>query len=209
MIKEIDFEWSRAYAYVIESLENDPARRVIKQVGLRKDRIRPLELPSKTPLAVVFSKLDGSPEQCVAFAKAHGLLRTPAGQGPEPFDGPDGWPHSIKLMKAVINSTIAMVMPSPRWRRTHMPLAPLAKVNIGLVSGLPDPRPTLVLQPPTLWDAMIVQFAQVNASGNEMAICQACEEWFERGINGKRADARFCSRRCQTKFDYRKRRAGK
>jgi hypothetical protein len=206
MIKGVDFEWSRAHEYEIAPFENGPPRRVIKQVGLGKDRIRPLELPSKTPLAVVFSKLDGSPEQCLAFAKAHGLLRTPAGQRPELFDGPDGWPHSIKRMKAVINSTIAMVMPSPRWRRTHMPLA---KVNIGLVSGLPDARPTLVLQPPTLWDAMIVQFAQVNASGNEMAICQACEEWFERGINGKRADARFCSRRCQNKFDYGKRRAGK
>jgi hypothetical protein len=206
MIKGIEFEWSRAHAYEIVPFENNPPRRVIRPVGFRKDRIRPLELPLKKPLAVVFSELDGSPEQCQDFASAYGLLRTPAGKGAEPFVGPDGWLHSIKLMKGVINSTTAMVMPSPRWRRICMPLA---TVDIGLVAGLPDPRPTFVLQPTTLWDAMIVQFAQFKASGNEMASCEHCGESFERGINGKRADARFCSRRCQNKFDYRKRRAGK
>jgi len=201
----IDFQWSRAHAYEIAPSESDPARRVIRERGRGKDRIRPLEL-SKKPLAVRFSELDGSPEGCRAFAQACGLLRTPAGKGPEAFDGPEGWPHSIKRMTLLINATTTMVMPSPRWRRTCMPLA---KATLGLVSGLPDPRPTLVLQPITLWDAMIIQFAQFKASGNDMAICEHCDKWFERGIDGKRADARFCSRSCQNKFDYRKRRDGK
>jgi hypothetical protein len=207
MINGIDFEWSVAHRYEIEPSKDNPARRVIRQVGKGSDPTRPLELP--TLLAVAFSELDGSPEQCLKFARSYGLLRTPAGKGPELFDGPDGWLHSIKLMKSVINATTAMVSPSPRWPRIRMPLE-LAKVEIALVSGLPDPRPTLVLQPVTLWDAMIVQFAQFKASGNnEMVICEYCNKWFKRGINGKRSDARFCSRSCQNKFDYRKRRAGK
>ena len=205
MINGIDFEWSRAHTYEIARDESSSARRVIRQIGGGKDPIRPLELPSKKLLAVEFSELDGSQEQCLRFARAYGLLTKRAGKGPEFFDGPNGWQFHIKRMRAVINAT-ELAMHPPRSRRIHMPLA---TVNIGLVSGLPGARPTFILQPTTLWEAMIVQFAQFKASGNEMVICEECREWFERGINGKRSDARFCSRRCQNKSYYRKGRAGK
>jgi len=52
--------------------------------------------------------------------------------------------------------------------------------------------------PPTLLDAVWLQFGQALASNAQLRQCDHCGKWFEAGIGtGRRADAKFCSSECQ------------
>ena len=85
---DIDFEWARGLDYEYR----DGA---IRQIGKRKER-SPFE---KAPgLYLTFAKLDGTPEACVDFARAWGLLTTPASSAAE--EGLEVWRREIRKMKS-------------------------------------------------------------------------------------------------------------
>jgi hypothetical protein len=190
---DIKFEWTRGHAY-----ECGPE--VIRQTGRGRDRFRPLEIPAKLYLA--FAELDGTPDACVGFARSWGLLTTQARDGA--LERLDGWQREIKQMKSRI-SMVAMVR-TANSRRVRMRMTSL---DVALVSGEPNTRPALVLQPRTLLDAMHLQLAQSHASGAALQTCTQCGKWFEVGGDAKRSMARFCSDSCRNRFHYQKKHGGK
>lgn len=58
----------------------------------------------------------------------------------------------------------------------------------------------LVLTPPTLFEAMLLQCAQAMSTGSELRACAMCGLWFDIGTGGKRRSARFCSDSCRAAF---------
>ena len=58
----------------------------------------------------------------------------------------------------------------------------------------------LQLKPPNLLDAIWLQFGAAITSNAQVRLCAQCGNPFEAGVGtGRRADAKFCSDRCQVK----------
>jgi hypothetical protein len=199
---EIDFEWTRGFAY---ELALGPKRaQVIRQKGTRLERFWPLR--THESLYLLFAKLDGSPEECLQFASRWGLLGMNVIPGTE--EEVDLWQHQIKFVRAWIQSLDAGHVGKPFVTKTGSLFRTRAKItslDVLLSSGVPGARPAMVLQPRTLMDAMMLQLAQSAASGNEILACQQCGEWFEVGADTKRTVAKFCSDRCRFRFNYERR----
>lgn len=70
---------------------------------------------------------------------------------------------------------------------------------------VPDPITgvwQLQLRPPTLLDAIWLQFAQAITSNAELRTCGHCGKWFEAGQGSdRRAGAKFCSDECRVEFN--------
>ena len=114
----VDFEWTRGHDY---EFARDKTGHLIRQVGKGRDHVKPLDLPSKAGLAVAFADLDGTPDRCRAFARAYGLLTTPAHDGAaEPLEL---WQREIKKMRALLSMT-GMVR-TANSRRVHMKMTTL------------------------------------------------------------------------------------
>jgi hypothetical protein len=205
---DIDFKWTRAClttrsahsvdTYVIDTAPVDgKTAQVIRQAaGVGRETFEPLTVPTRLYLA--FAELDGSPEACVAFARAWGLLRTPAAK--DAAESLDIWRREIRQMKSQINM-VSMVR-TENSRRVRMRMTSL---DVALVSGEPNTKPALVLQPRTLVDAMYLQLAQSHASGAALHTCEQCKKWFEVGGVGKRSVAKFCTEECRNRFHYERR----
>ena len=59
-------------------------------------------------------------------------------------------------------------------------------------------RPALYLEPPTLCDAMWLQFAQSVSADIQFKRCAECPTWFPYGTGtGRRRSAFYCSERCR------------
>jgi hypothetical protein len=61
------------------------------------------------------------------------------------------------------------------------------------------------LHPPSLLDALWLQFGQALVSKAELRSCEQCGRWFQAGAGGVRIDAKFCSTECRRKFNSLKR----
>lgn len=188
----ISFEWSKGYTYEVAG-----DGKVIRQSHRGRDRLHPLDL-HKT-LYLDFAALDGSPEACLKFARAWGLLTEKAKlDAAEPLEL---WREKIRRMKSWTHTAASLQIAG----RTHVPVT---AVDVMLAFDNPGIRPALVLRPRTLLDAMLTQFALSRAGGNQLATCEQCAKLFETGTGGKRSVARFCSDECRNRFHY-ERRAGK
>jgi hypothetical protein len=198
---DIDFKWTRACltsrSARSDTYKIDTAAQVIRQAdGVGRETFEPLTVPTKLYLA--FAELDGSPESCVGFARAWGLLTTrAANDASEPLEV---WRREIKEMKAWIRRV--HVVRTENSRRIRMRMTSL---DVALVSGEPNTKPALVLEPRTLLDAMHLQLAQSHASGAALQSCEQCKKWFEVGARGKRSVAKFCSDECRNRFHYERR----
>jgi len=192
---DTEFKWSRGFEYEIGIHEG---MRVIRQSSRTRQTFEPLKVPTKLYLA--FSELDGSPEAYVDFARKWGLLEKPADEGAWEFV--HVWRSEIKKMKNLIGF-VSMVK-TEDGRRLRMEMASLKAF---LVSGEPNTRPALVLQPPSLLEAMKLQLAQSHASGAALQRCSqpSCGKWFEVGAAGKRSVAKFCSDTCRNRYHYERR----
>jgi hypothetical protein len=205
---DIDFDWTRGHAYELAKVGKSE---VIRQISKGRDRVRPLELAAA--LYLTFADLDGSPASCLGFARAWGLLTTTARFGAaEPIET---WLREIKLMKRYV-SMVGMVRTANSARVRLI----LTSLNVGLISGPPnakgetDIKPALIMQPPTLLSAMLVQLAQSRAGGASLQTCEQCGKWFERGgprgQSARRSISVFCSEACKNRHHYdERRRAGK
>jgi hypothetical protein len=198
----VDFPWARGRTYEIVKPANDEP--YIRQTGKNEKPEFPLQNPH---LYLDFAQLDGSPESCLRFAKAWGLLKTQAGIGEQ--ERLSFWRDQIREMRQTIEGL----------RRTieEHAVPPLGffvidEVEVRLIINRLDGRPALSFQPRLLVRAMRVQLAQSIASGKSIDVCQACNKWFETGGRGagvKRAKTKFCSDKHRNDYHYDQRRAGK
>jgi hypothetical protein len=105
--------------------------------------------------------LDGSEDACLAFARAFGLLTTPAkAAAEEPLDV---WRREIRRMKSL--TTMVSAVKTENARRVLMRVVTI-DIGLFLFSGeshgnkvKPLIKPILMLQPKTLLAAMQLQFA--------------------------------------------------
>jgi hypothetical protein len=206
----IDFQWSKGRAYEVvvsrgSRSKDDPLsashvrEAMIRQKGKACDRVRPLEVHNN--LYLEFVHLDGSAAACAAFAAKWGLLKTRYGDAPEPLSM---WRAEIKRMKDTLEGL----------RRAFEEKHPIAMrgahivpVDVKLIPGQPDGRPSLALEPQTLIHAMRLQLAQNIAGGNTLHTCEQCGQPFESGATAKRIMAKFCSDECRKRFHYEHRRS--
>lgn len=185
---KIDFEWTRGYEYKV-------ADGKICQVGTRQERSRPLE--ERGDLYLIFANLDASPGACASFAQNYGLLATPAHRGAA--ESLDIWQREIKNMKAWL------VRDQKHFRVAGRIRAKLTSIDVSLEYEMPDTKPILRLWPTTLSGAMLLQFAQQQASGKTTATCEYCGQWFEVGSAAKRRVAKFCSDEHRNRYHYERR----
>jgi hypothetical protein len=183
----IDFEWGVGRRY-----EYEKADRVIRQTSRLRDLRRPLETFSG--LYHAFAELDGSPEACLKFARTWGLLRQPAKL--DAFERLDDWRGRINEMREWLDVPRYVEMGGIRSRMTQ--------VDVELVSSEAGAKRPMFMRllPRTLFDAMIFQLAQAEASGASLHTCAQCGRWFEVGASGKRTVAKFCSVQCRNRFHY-------
>jgi hypothetical protein len=172
----------------------------IQQKGKGGEKIRPLEMHNN--LYLEFVRLDGSARACTAFATKWGLLKTRYGDAPERLSM---WRAEIKRMKDTLGGLRrAFEEKHPITTRRGAYIVPL---DLKLVSGKPDGRPSLALEPENLVEAMRVQLAQNIAGGNTLHTCEQCGQPFESGATAKRIMAKYCSDECRKRFHYEHRRA--
>jgi hypothetical protein len=211
----IDFDWSRgrsAYEIVAPALRrakgNPFAAKVdephIRQIGAAFDVMRPLE--AHPSLFMDFAKLNGSGEACADFARKWGLLERRADAGGVIQERLSVWRQRIEIMRLSIKGLRRAFEEKHPMAMRGENIAPL---DLKLVPGKLHGRPTLALQPETLWWAMRVQLAQNIAGGNTFHECQRCGAPFVSGPTAKRVIARFCTDYCRKRFHYDQRRVEK
>jgi len=170
--------------------------------GGPKRQMRLKEFPH---LYLEFAKAQ-SPEQLLHFVGRFGRL-TNDDEGDNVrslLSGTKGMSAALELMRGMIGNL-------PKWptgRRFEYETPSLGKIAGGIpIRGkltaalVPDPMTgawQLQLSPPTLLDALWLQFGQALTSNAQLRQCDHCGKWFEAGVGtGRRADAKFCSSQCQ------------
>lgn len=197
---KIQFDWTRGHFYELEK----PAGK--KRSGARSDdgwlivqrdnaaeAIRPLE--HHPTLHLDFAQLDGSPDGCLGFARAWGLLEiAQAHAGARETIG--FWRQRIDEMKqSAMGLRRAFAAKHPI---TQVFGAAVAQLDLKLIPG-PAGRPLLAFKPRDLFGAMRIQLAQSIVNGNSLHTCLQCGKWFER-TEAKGRTAKFCS--SEHRFQY-------
>jgi hypothetical protein len=199
---KIDFEWSRAYStrsgaapYAIKSGK-------IVQIGERKQSYSPLKFGG---LYLEFSRLDSTPEACLAFAEKYGLLCAPARLAARPSEELSFWRSEIKRMRLNIQSlptAIVRVDFSPRGGM----YARVGRMNVLLVAGPVGAPPVMVIEPEDLLQAMNLEMAHFVSGGGLLIPCRNCGLLFQAGrAGGKRTIAQFHNDECRNAFHNAKR----
>jgi hypothetical protein len=191
-----DFEWTCARANRADGgyhyIDGE-----IRQIGRHKSPYEPLRIEG---LYLKFAGLDGSPEACVSFANAYGLLEKRASLANPPFESLRDWQREIKGMKSSI-SALPTVIKVANSRATT---AIVGSLDVMLVPNpAPDEKPALVLKPHSLLQAMNLQLALWVAGGGTLVTCEQCGQPFQAGIGKKRSIARFCGDRCRVQHHRR------
>ena len=204
----IDFEWSRdAKGYRLEH------GRIIGNGGKRL-AYRPLdEFPT---LYNVFAKTPQTPKGLLDFVQKFGRLT----------DGHDGDDVRKVLADIEMISTVLEMLRGRKLPKDKQggPFEYTASTPSGprIVSGgiplrgkltaslAPDPITgawKLKLEPPSLLDAIWLQFGQaVTSDAADLRFCILCGTPFEAGgQSGRRADAKFCSDECRIDYNSLKR----
>ncbi|MEX2628657.1 MAG: hypothetical protein WD341_01875 [Tistlia sp.] len=151
-----------------------------------------------------FSELDDSVEAYIDFASKFGPL-TENGHAPE-GDPVEDWRFWVSYMKHLI--VVREVDPQKLIYDAPSPTE-FGRMRARLVAQGPGGRPALRLIPVSLRDALWLQFAQSTVSGADLRTCDWCGTWFESGGGaGRRAGARFCSEKCRSTFNNRKKSKG-
>jgi hypothetical protein len=144
----------------------------------------------------------------VKFARAWGLLETPAAKGA--METVDNWRREVGKMEGLISvlapknqqpGGILRSGPGIRFQAT--------KIDVAVLSVEAGSRPTMILEPPTLLSAIYLQLATAVAIGKSIRVCAECSRWFHTGIGEKvrRSVAIFCSEECKNRHHYKQRKA--
>jgi hypothetical protein len=215
---DIDFAWSvdtKGYR-----LDNG---RIIGNGGSK----RPYRLQEFPTLHLIFAKTPQTPEGLLRFVNRFGRLtldEPPEGGEPIVGDNVKKILPDIRMISGALEILRGHLGNPPKWQGgpfeydvPPMPGLPRgAKISGGIplrgklsASLVPDPSTgewRLKLAPPTLLDAIWLQFGQALTSNANLRPCDQCGTWFEAGAgSGRRADAKFCSDECRIKFNSLKR----
>jgi hypothetical protein len=207
----IDFEMSvDAKGYRLER------GRIVGQGGAKR-RMRLKDFPA---LFLIFAKVQ-TPETLLNFANKFGRLtmdnlKASIKKGQDEVLRGDDVRFLLGMaeaMSTVLEMARGHIGNLPRWEggafEYEVPsLGKGAKVTGGIpllgkltASLAPDPITgawQLQLQPPSLLDAIWLQFGQALTSNAVLRLCGNCGKWFEAGAgSGRRADAMYCSDRCR------------
>jgi hypothetical protein len=169
-----------------------------------------LKFETKKPLYARFAEIDDSAEGCLQFVRAWGLLKTQAAAGAGERLG--DWQREIKKMRslmAILKATDEQPGGTVHTENSRRVRLKMTSIEVALLSGPSDPRgnnlnrPTLMLQPQNLLDAMHLQLAKFVAGDGSLQVCKQCGEWFERGATeSRRSIAIFCEEKCKNRFHY-------
>jgi hypothetical protein len=199
----IDFEWSLDTAgYRLER------GRIIGNDGPK----RSMRLRDFPPLYPYFARIEQTPKGLLEFVNKFGRLTkdklTPDG---EPVVGDDVRTvlANVKMISEGLGILHGHMGKPPRWLggKFEYEVPGKLKVSGGIpLRGkleawlVPDPvsgKWELQLTPPTLLDAIWLQFGQAITGGTKLRQCQNCGQWFE----GRRADAKFHSDACRIEYN--------
>jgi hypothetical protein len=85
-----------------------------------------------------------------------------------------------------------------------------SRIDVALVFNPVTGKPQFRFTPPTLHNALWLEFGQVLSSDATMRNCVHCGAWFEAGPGtGRREDAKFCSDAHRIAFNSRRRSKGR
>jgi hypothetical protein len=193
----IDIEWSRSLAYEITGAGN---MRRIQPTGKRREQFEPLKIEGEKPLYLRFIELDGSEESLLRFAHAWGLLRSEKQSTGEFIRD---WRNDVEGMKAMASNFGAFSEQTGDELQRVPPgtMTKVTQLEVFLRAG--TDRPTFVLKPRHLLDAMLLQFCTFVAGDGSLGVCKQCHQPFERGGgDSRRSIAVFCSEKCKNRFHY-------
>ena len=142
-----------------------------------------------------FAALAETPAAVCEFASSFGLLlglndRTGAGEDI------GTWFHHIRRFRRLIDIWQSATPTRLRWQTEDLLPAAIAGRLVWRDQG-----PVFSLQPNTLLSALRSQFYAAVAELKEIAACDQCGRWFERGPGkARRSKSRFCSDRCRSDY---------
>jgi hypothetical protein len=204
----IDFEWSRdAKGYRLEH------GRIVGNGGKRL-AYRPLdEFPT---LYNVFAKTPQTFKGALDFVQKFGRLT-----GLDDGDDVRKVVSNIEMILMVLEMLAGRKLPKDQQGGPFEYTASTASGTFVVSGGIPlrgklsawlAPDPTsgawrLKLQPPSLLDAIWLQFGQaITSDAADLRFCARCGNPFEAGgKSGRRADAKFCSSECRIDYNSLKR----
>jgi hypothetical protein len=207
---EVGFTWTRGARYEPDTVKGTL---VIRQIGKQRQTYRPRETELSN-LHLRFAELDYSPEAFASFATDWGLLEKPAAE--DAMESVEGWRREVRKMKGSI-SMFALKAAEPggvlrlRAGSRFGVQFKATTIDVLLLSAEGGARPTMVLQPPNLLNAIWLQLATAVAGGNSIRACAECNRWFHTGIGDKvrRSVAIFCSEECKNRHHYKTKRKAK
>ena len=204
MALEIDFEWTvDAKGYRLDH------GRIIGNGGPKR-RWRLEKFPT---LYLVFAKIEQTPEGLLDFVNKFGRL-TLDKYGERVGDNVRSVLSDLNIISTMFEMLRGRVGNLPKWQGGPVEYE-VPKYGIKVAGGIPlkgkltawlMPDPTtgawqFRLQPPTLLDAIWLQFGSALTGGAALKECAHCRRLFEAGAGvGKRRDARFCSPECKINF---------
>ena len=186
--------------------------RIIGNGGAR----RSYRLKDYPPIYSMFAKIK-QPKELLEFVNKYGRL-TPDDAG-DRGDKVKDILWNAEMISYALETLQGQIGNLPRWsggRFEYKLPKSGGKVSGGIplkgkltASLAPDPVTgvwQLRLQPPSLLDAIWLQFGQAITSNADLKSCDQCGKWFEAGAgSGRRADARFCSNKCRIEFNNQRR----
>jgi hypothetical protein len=162
-------------------------------------------------LFLLFAKVQ-TPEGLLDFVRKFGRLTKDKPDGPHGdemrfvLDHADMMSKMLEMLRGHIGNL-------PRWKGGVVEYeAETPSLRVKVQGGIPLPGKLtawlapdpmtgawqLKLQPPTLLDAIWLQFGQALTSNLVLRPCRGCDKWFEAGVgSGRRGDAQYCSDRCR------------
>jgi hypothetical protein len=208
---DIDFEWSvDTKGYRLDH------GRIIGNGGPKR-RYRLKEFPT---LYSIFATIPPTPEGLLDFVNKFGRLTLDELQDGKPIAGDNVKKvlPNVGMISEALEILRGHVGNPPKWSGgpVEYDLPSGGRVSGGIplrgklsASLAPDPATgtwQLRLQPPTLLDAIWLQFGQAITSNAELRSCERCGKWFEAGQgSGRRKDAKFCTDECRIEFNSLKR----
>lgn len=222
---EIGFEWpvhrggydidspkpktsaSAPLSTIASGLDDPFSGRRLVPAGAEADQRAPLEYHGRLYLQFAqLAEIDEAPEspsyydqfaiRAKEFADRFGLLVLPS-QG-----GNSLWHWHEEAMS--VRRSVELWKDDPDLFPTRLQHdQSVARVDVHITSA--DGRPIMRFVPPSLVQAISLQFLQAVLSGARVKACRHCGKWFEVGAGSRRSVAAFCTDRCRVLDFHRKR----
>jgi len=161
------------------------------------ERLKYKPLSDSPGLFMEFADLTLEPDSIVQFAAKYGPLRC------QEFELLDDWYKEIREMKSAVESWQQAKARGSFWDFPEKYWRGKASAAIELRPRTDYSAMILSLIPPSLKDALWLQFAQAVSANQSLRRCAVCPKWFPYGTGtGRRKSASYCSDRCRKAAFY-------